>query len=260
MLVACILIKNLPYRVEVSSRPALRRKPAIIYEDAMPPYRVVDATPRRRIHAGMPLAAALERCPDATLVAADSALYRRQWRAAVSRLHDVCGDASDAGAGCAYAVVADPTGRFDGNEARIVAALMRAVPPDWQPAVGVAAGRFPARCAADNARPGHAVRVPDAADQLGAFMAPVSVNRLPMDVRQLAALHDAGIHTLGQVAAASVDTLQDAVGNDWQLAWELSRGIDRRSLTPTGWAIPRRIDSSEVIRRSVRYGGRQVAA
>jgi nucleotidyltransferase/DNA polymerase involved in DNA repair len=231
MLVACILAEHLPHRVEIARRAIPRRKPAIIYHDDLPFFRVVDATPGHCIHAGMPLATAQERCPDAILIPADNTLYRQLWDAVIHRWNNLGLAVEDAGTGCAYTTVPDSTGGF-GDDANMVATVMRAVPYDWLPRVGVAAGKFPAWCAADGARPGHAVRMPHDDARRCAFLAPFSVNHLPLDTRVLATLHDAGIHTLGQLAGGGPSALQNALGAQWRLARDLARGIDRRPVNP----------------------------
>ena len=233
MLVACLLIPHLPLQVETARRPDLRRQPFVIYDEGSPLSRIVDATPGMGVHAGMPLNTALQRCADAIPLVADFRLYARRWAAIVARLKRIGGDAEDAGLGCAYVAVnqgADrhDTDRFGSDDARFTAALMRAVPTDWNACVGVGPGKFPARCAAATARPNHAVRLPDDESARRACLAPVSVNSLPIDVRRLAALHDLGIHTLGHVAAVSPSKLESAVGDAWALVWQLAHGIDHR--------------------------------
>ena len=161
-------------------------------------------------------------------IPADPTLYRAQWHGATNRLRSVlrrwtAGCAvSNEGLGIAGAAldtdVAPPGGHIPwggdnrrsgadpwddanphGHEARLVAELMRCLPPDWEPQVGVARDRLAARCAASSARPGHARRVPDAPEPRRRFLAPLSVNLLPVAIRTIAELHDRGIHRLGQL-------------------------------------------------------------
>lgn len=235
MLVACLLIPHLPLRVETARRRDLRRRPFVIYDDVSPLSRIVDATPGTGVHAGMPLNTALQRCADAIPLVADFRHYARQWAAIVARLERTGGDVEDAGLGCAYVAVNHGTDRLGSDDARFTAALMRAVPNDWNACVGVGPGKFPARCAAATARPNRAVRLPDDESARRACLAPVSVNSLPIDMRQLAALHDLGIHTLGHVAAVSPSRLESAVGDAWTLVWQLAHGIDHRPVVANGF-------------------------
>ena len=221
MLVASIIVKHLPWRVEAARRSDSQQRrrsrlprrgcaPLVVYDADSPLRRVVDAAPGYGIHPGMPLTTALARCPDAAPIPADHDAYAQQWQAVVARLRGLRDVAAvdDASLGIARALIdsRDGTNDADGpgcgsghNEARLVADLMRCVPADWEPCVGVASDAFAAHCAASVVRPGHAVRVPDAAELRRRFLAPLSVNLLPLDVRALAALHDQGIHRLGQL-------------------------------------------------------------
>ena len=200
----------------------------LIYEDDNPLCRIVDGSPGDGARSGMPLAAALERCPGATAIAANMKLYQRQWAAVIGRLKSIAVGVEETNLGCVYTTMPDTNNRFGNDDAALTATLMRAVPLDWLPSAGVAGGKFPAWCAAADARPGHAIRVPDDDTALARFMAPRSVNHLPLSVRQLAALHDANIHTMGQAAAAPSQTLRATVGSDARLLSELARGIDHR--------------------------------
>ena len=200
----------------------------LIYEDGNPLCRIVDGSPGAGVRSGMPLTTALERSPGATAIPANTKLYQRQWAAVIDRLKSTAAGVEETDLGCVYTTMPDAISRFDNDDAALTATLMRAVPLDWLPSVGVAGGKFPAWCAAADARPGHAIRAPDDDTALARFMAPRSVNHLLLSVRQLAALHDANIHTMGQAAAASPQTLHAAVGSDARLLSELARGIDRR--------------------------------
>ena len=213
MTVACVIIKHLPCRVESARHSRLRHSPLVIYDPLSPLQRVVDASPGWSIHAEMPLDTALVRCPEAVAIAADSSLYAQQWTAAVDRLRGVCEAVSETELGIAYVEMdGDETSHAD--EPRVAAGLMSSIPNDWEPQLGIAADRFAAHCAARIARPGHALRVPDDPEPRRDFLAPLSVNLLPIDVYTLAALHDQGIHRLGQLDDLSPAGLAILAGGD----------------------------------------------
>lgn len=218
MAVACIIIKHLPSRVESARHSCPRHSPLVVYDANSPLQRVVDASPGWFVHPEMPLETAISRCPDAVTIAADPGLYTQRWRAVITRLRSVRDAVDDAGLGAAY--VRTDTG--DGSphgEPRVVADLMQCIPSDWEPQVGIAKDRLAAHCAASIARPNHALRVPDAPEPRRHFLAPLSVNLLPVDVHILAALHDLGIHRLGQLDDLSPNGLETAVA---ELAREIS--------------------------------------
>ena len=216
MTVACIIIKRLPCRVEAARHSRAWRDPLVIYDSQTPLQRVVDASPGWCIHPEMPLETALARCPGAFAIPADSALYAQRWRAVINRLRNVIDAVEDAGLGIAYAQI-DAPDALPSDEPRTVANLMACVPHDWEPQVGIATDRYAAHCAASIARPGHALRVPDAPDLRHDFLAPLPVNLLPADVRILADLYDRGIHRLGQLEDLSPEALEAILSHDTYL-------------------------------------------
>lgn len=213
MTVACIIIKSLPCQVEAARNSSLRHLPLVIYDDRSTLRRVVDATPGCRIHPGMPLDTALARCPQAVPIPADTVAYVQQWRSVMNRLRSVIDTVEDAGLGVAHARM-DDRDAHGVDEPRLIANLMRCVPPNWEPRVGVASDRLAAHCAASIARPGRALRVPDAPEPRRRFLAPLSVNLLPVDVHIIAGLHDRGIHRLGHLDDLSADGLKASVSRD----------------------------------------------
>ena len=207
MTVACIIIKNLPWRVELDRNSRLRRAPLVIYDVGSPLRRVVDSTPGSRVHASMPLATARARCPDANVVPADHGVYHQRWQAIVARLRGVCEPVEDDGQGTAYAHI-DADGEPLADEPRTVASLMDCIPTEWEPRAGVASDRYAAHAAASIARPDRALRVPDAAELRFRFLAPLPIDLLPLDIPTLSALRDRGIHRLGQLDDLSPDALE----------------------------------------------------
>lgn len=213
MTVACIIIKHLPCRVEAARDSQLRHSPLVVYHPDAPFHRVVDASPGWCIHPEMPLDTALARCPQAVTIPANYPLYAQQWRAAINRLRSIRDTVDDAGQGVAYVQI-DHHDECHPDEPRIVANLMRCVPDDWEPQVGIALDYYAAHCAASIARPGNALRVPNTPESRRAFLAPLPVNLLPVDVHILAGLHDRGIHRLGQLDDLSAESLEAALINN----------------------------------------------
>ena len=114
-----------------------------------------------------------------------------------------------------------------GGEARLAVALLGAVPDYLRPRVGLADGKFSAFVAARTAAALGAVKVPP---DVEAFLAPHSVDLLPIANGVKEAMHRFDLHTLGDVASWRVRLLVDQFGGDGRLAWELARGVDRRPL------------------------------
>ena len=116
-----------------------------------------------------------------------------------------------------------------GGEARLVNALLNSAPQDLAPRVGVAHAKFPALVAAMSSTPLGATRVPaDAAS----FLAPHSIDLLPVDATVKVAMHRFGLHAMGDVAAMALDTLVDQFGLTGKAAWNLCQGVDDSPLAP----------------------------
>ncbi len=130
--------------------------------------------------------------------------------------------------GTAYARL-DGLEALYGGEDRIVAALLEAVPRYLTPRVGAADAKFPASVAARTSKAlGAAWAPPDAA----AFLAPHSIDLLPVPSDVKAAMRRFGLHALGDVASMKRDLLLDQFGRAGGRAWDLSCGVDDSPLVP----------------------------
>ena len=229
MRIACVHIPHFHATVALRRQPHLRGRPAVIADHAQGTPLVVDATPAAAgVVAGMPLAAALSRCPDATVLEADAPACRRLFQQLCWALQGVGDRVEAAEPGTAY-VGLDGLAALHGGEPALLRALREAVPGDLEPRIGLAAGTFPAGVAARSAAGAEPVTVPD---DVAAFLAPHSIDLLPCSRACRDGLHRFGLHTLGAVAALRPAPLLDRFGQEGRRAWELSRGIDPRPLVP----------------------------
>jgi DNA polymerase-4/protein ImuB len=183
------------------------------------------------VNAGMPLAGAMARCKDAVLVQADAPYYNSTFDKLVQALELRSPVVERDGLGCAY-VGLDGLELMYGGEARIVAALLQAAPPEFNPRVGVAGGKFPAYVAAVTAKGGRATRVPSDAAGMAAFLGGLSIGLLPLSWANKTRLHRFGIHTLGQLSALPEGAVQAQLGAEGRRAWLLASGVDNSQLTP----------------------------
>ena len=229
MRVACVLVTHLRAKVELLRRPHLRDAPAVVVGRNRGRTTVLDTLPGATGAAsGMTLEEALSLQPETAVVEADEAVYRRVFHQMLSSLQGVSDRVEAGDLGVAY-VRLDGLSEMYGGEARLVVAMLNAVPEHLLPRAGLADGKFPAYVAARTAAAQGAVRV--SAD-IAAFLAPHPVGLLPVTRGVIAAMHHFGIHTLGNVASWRVEPLVDQFGAEGKLAWELARGIDHRPLTP----------------------------
>ena len=229
MKVACLLITHLRAKVEMRRHPDLKSTPAFIVERSVGRAQVVDSTPSASCVApGMTLEEALSIQPEALVLEADEPYYRRVFAQVLASLQGISDRVEGSALGTAY-VRLDGLERLYGGEARLVNALLNAVPQDLAPRTGVAEAKFPSFVAARVSGPLRATRVPiDAAS----FLAPHPVDLLPVPADLKVALHRFGLHTLGDVASVTEVSMIDRFGVEGRRAWRLSRGMDDSPVIP----------------------------
>lgn len=230
--IACILVTHLPVKAEVRRYPQLRGKPVIITESYGSKDLVLDSSPEARgVGAAMPLAEAMARCKDASLIQADAPYYNGTFDKLVRALELRSPMVERAGLGCAYVGLEGLELMYEG-EARVVASLLQAAPQEFNPRVGVAGGKFPAYVAAVTSKGGRATRVPRDSTGLAAFLSGLSIGLLPLSWANKTRLHRFGIHTMGQLSALPVGAVQAQLGTEGRRAWELANGVDNSPLMP----------------------------
>ena len=230
MHVACVLIDHFPFKLEAVRDPLLKRRRAIVFKRSGSQRTVVDASPGiKRVVAGMPLQEAQSICKDAVLIEADIPRYERDFSHVLLRLATWSPVVEAAGLGRVY-VGLDGLERTYGGEAQLIDGLLQAVPGHLEPRLGVSQGKFPAYLAAISAQPGRACRTPTG---LKDFLAPFSVDVLPVPWEVRTRLHSFGLHTLAQIASLPLGPVQAQFGSTGARMWRLSRGMDDRPLLPT---------------------------
>ncbi len=96
---------------------------------------------------------------------------------------------------------------------------------------GIADVKFVAKIASDLAKPVGQRVVPDG--EARAFLAPLPISRLwGVGPRTEESLKAQGFNTIGDVAARSLEDLERRLGDGGRHLWELSQGIDDRSVVP----------------------------
>ena len=229
MKVACLLITHLRAKVEMRRHPNLKNIDAIIVERSRGRSQVVDSTPSASgVSPGNTLEEALSIQPTALVLEADEPHYRRVFAQVLASLQGISDRVEGAELGSAY-IRLDGLERLYGGEARLVNALLNAVPQDLAPRVGVAEAKFPAFVAATVSEPSRATRVPS---DVAAFLAPLTVDILPVPTDLKVALHRFGLHTLGDVGSMTEISLVDRFGSEGRRIWHLSRGMDDSPVVP----------------------------
>ena len=231
MRVACVLVTHLRAKVEMGRQPQLKDRPVLIVDRRASRTRplVVDRfRSASGVTAGMTLEAGLSRHANTIVLDSDEPHYRRVFGQVLSSLQGISDRVEGADLGTAYVRIDGLEGLYRG-EAGVVTALLNAVPPYFNPRVGVADGKFPAYVAAVTCGAHGAFRVPV---DVGAFLAPHTVDLLPVSAGVKAELHRFGLHTVGAVAEMSAHVLTDRFGPEGRRAWSLCNGIDESPVVP----------------------------
>ena len=231
MRVACVLLTYLRAKVEVRRNPHLEDSPVIIVDRDSSNGKplVVDRSPAAfGVAVGMTLEQAMSRHANAVVLDADEPHYRRVFRQILGSLQGVSDRVEGAELGTAYVRLDGLEGLYRG-EAGVTSALLNAVPSYLNPRVGVAEAKFPAFVASRSSRPLGAFRVPS---DVRAFLAPHSVDLLPISTSVKSGMHRFGLHTMGAVASMTRDMLTDQFGPEGGRAWALCNGIDGRPVVP----------------------------
>ncbi len=234
MRVACLLVTHLRAKVEMYRHSHLKDAPVVIVDRSPSRAKPVVVDRFRSapgVKPGMTLEQAVSRHAKAIVLDADESHYRRVFGQVLASLQGISDRVEEADLGTAYVRLDGLEGLFRG-EAGVVTALLNAVPAYLTPRAGVADVKFPAFVAAGTCGAHRAFRVPEDA---ASFLAPHSIDLLPVPTGMKRELHRFGLHTLGAVASMSGHMLADRFGPDGKWAWSLCKGIDHSPVVP--WAL-----------------------
>ncbi|MGI9255226.1 MAG: DNA polymerase Y family protein [Thermomicrobiales bacterium] len=234
MTIACIAVPHFALRVALLDRPELDGAPLILGPPAGGRPLVQDATPEaaaRGVRAGITLREAAALCPDAMILTP----HPVREAATATRIADdlavfsplVEADARHAGH---WHVDLRGSERLLGPPHAAAERLLEGLPPLLRPRAGVAPGKFPARVAAANARPGAALFIE--ARDVAAALAPAPVTLLPLPPETIRRMERLGLRTLGDLAALTVPAVQARFGPEGRAARELALGIDPDPVRP----------------------------
>ncbi len=227
-----MLATHLRAKVEMSRHHHLVDSPVLIVDGDPSTARtlVVDHFPAAiGVREGMTLEEAMSHHAGAVVLDADEPCYRQVFRRMVAALQQVNDRVEAADLGTTYIRLDGLEGLY-GGEAGAVSALMSAVPAELSPRTGTADAKFPAFVAARTRRGPGACGV---GSDVGAFLAPHSIDLLPVSAAMRGDLHRFGLHTMGAVASVSGHLLSDRFGLEGLRAWSLCNGIDDTPVVPT---------------------------
>ena len=164
---------------------------------------------------------ALSTCPQLVLVEQDPSAAEQEWEGVLRRLEDAGFSVDSAEPGVVYFETRGVERLYGGLQGALERALA-AAGTTWDPRAGAAERRFAALAAATVARAGQAVVVDD--EQTAEFLAPLSLDLLPLPAREQSQLQELGVRRLGQLAALPGGAVAERLGPDGRQAWQLARG------------------------------------
>lgn len=230
--VGYLWLPHLPIQAVWRRHPALRETPILLALQAG--CTVVSAVGPDCLGAGvtpgMLLRTALELVPAATVLPADpagDAALLTQVLDLLARWSEALEPDGHTGAWFVPACAARPA-----DERRLGAAVLDglAVALGLEAHLGIASGKFAARCAAQQAPAGDACII--APEDTAAFLAPLPLALLPLSPQTLARLHLLGVRTIGDYARLPTAGLRRRFGAEAERAHRLAYGIDDTPLVP----------------------------
>ena len=220
--------------VEQLDNPELRGKPVVVGGSPEGRGVVMAASYEARrfgVRSAMPMSRALRLCPRAVRVPARFDRYSEVSREVMAIFHDVTALVEPMSLDEAFLDTTEQMARFGRPES-----LGRYLKEEVRKrtglvlSVGIAANKLVAKIASDTSKPDGLVVVPPGAE--AAFLAPLKVRALwGVGPKAEAVLQAAGLHTIGQLAAADPAHLETSLGSRGLWLYESARGIDNSSVT-----------------------------
>ena len=230
--IGCLLVTHLPAKAELHRHPELAGRPLIICDGGEGRPRVLDRTPQAgTARIGEPLETALARCRDAVVLQADTGHYEEASNDLLAALAEVV-DRIEPGEPGAFYLDLTGAARLYGGPDNLHQALLAACKSHWRPRLGMAGGKFPARCAALQAEADGVQCLSGDRKAVRRRLAPLPVGQLPVPPEMTDRLRSFGMHTFGELARQSAGALEAQFGPAGRRAWDLARGMDREPVVP----------------------------
>jgi len=184
------------------------------------------------IHSAMPISQAYRRCPHAIYLRGDHRKYGRISRQIFQILERFTPDIEPVSIDEAFLDITTSHHIFGSPKEtclRIKAAILQET--GLKASIGMASNKMTAKIASDLEKPDGLVIVPP--EELKRFLDPLPVKKLwGVGKKGLVVLEKRGIHTIGDLAARSMEELTRLFGKQGDHLWKLANGIDPRRVRP----------------------------
>jgi len=219
--------------LERRDNESLREHPLVLIDSQRRVFATSKEAAERGIVRGLTTQVAQVRCPEARLIEANTARYRKEFESLLQIL-DLCSPTVEPhGWGAAY-VDLGSLARHHIEAVTLCTDIGRRIRLEMgetlEPALGWDSTKFTAQTAARYTCPGRLLPI-DASKQK-AFLRPLSVQNLPLGVDTLRRLGFLGLRTLGQYAALPSAAVWQQFGKPGKLAHRCARGQDDRPVVP----------------------------
>ncbi len=182
------------------------------------------------VKVGMTLEQAVSYLAETVVLNADEPYYRQVFGEVIRALQGVSDRVEWGELGTAYVRI-DGMEALYGGEVQVVRALLEAVPADLTARIGVADAKFPAFVAARMREPG----VSSAPEDVQGFLAPYSVELLPVEADVKSKLQRFGLYRMGEVAAMEEHLMAAQFGKEGSRLWALCHGVDESPVVATAF-------------------------
>ena len=182
------------------------------------------------VKVGMTLEQAVSYLAETVVLNADELYYRQVFGEVIRALQGVSDRVEWGELGTAYVRI-DGMEALYGGEEQVVQALLEAVPADLTARIGVADAKFPAFVAARMREPG----VSRAPEDVRGFLAPYSVELLPVEADVKGKLQRFGLYRMGEVAAMEEHLMAAQFGKEGSRLWALCHGVDESPVVATAF-------------------------
>ncbi len=216
--------------VEQHENPALRGQPVIVGGGSLRGVVAAASYEVRRygVHSAMPTREALARCPHAIVVKPRMGRYKEVSNEVFAVFHEFTSQVEGLSLDEAFLDVTGSRALF-GEPVAIARAIKERIlaRTGLTASVGVAHNKLLAKIASDLRKPDGLVVI--APDEVAAMLDPLPIRRLSgIGAKTAARLEECGLHTLGQLRAASDSVLWPLFGRYTQRVRERAAGIDER--------------------------------
>ncbi len=196
----------------------------------------------------MTIRQALSRCQEAEIVPPDPVLYRTTWESVLAALGEVSPEVEDEELGRAYVNV-EGLGSHYRDDAALASHLVQTVhdASDLDARVGLAEGKLPAFAVATTCGPQESRIVPAGSER--EFLAPLTIQMLPLEAEVVSRLQLLGLDCIGDVAELTVPELMGQFGFEGKRIWQLANGIDDEPLRPR--KLPETLQATAMLESAV---------